>query len=229
MNCANGGSLTLQGLPSQAFAPWAVVTDATSTGFGTINGSGQLVRYTNTSALVNTAADGADYTTNPATDTGVSQYSGGTLTLQSGAGAIDSLFINAAAPGTLALNGQTLSLAANALGMSGTASYTISGGALGASGSTLTVIQLGSGTLNLNCPISGGAGGLTAAGSGLVVLGALNSYTGPTVVSGGTLQLGSGGSIPNGNPVTTTGMGVLDLNGQSAEFRTGCQRRHDHR
>ena len=103
--------------------------------------------------------------------------------------------------------------------MSGSGNYTISGpGQLGASATLLTVTQVGSGTLAINSPISSGTGGFTKAGSGLVVLGAANSYTGITTVSGGTLQLGSGGSISSGNTLTTNGMGVFDINGTSGTF-----------
>ena len=36
---------------------------------------------------------------------------------------------------------------------------------------------------------------MTQTGSGLLVLTSANSYSGPTTISGGTLQIGNGGSI----------------------------------
>jgi autotransporter-associated beta strand protein len=50
-----------------------------------------------------------------------------------------------------------------------------------------------SGVLNLNQPISG-AGGITKSGPGLLVINNNHSYTGPTILSGGGLQVG--GSLP---------------------------------
>jgi autotransporter-associated beta strand protein len=79
----------------------------------------------------------------------------------------------------------------------------------------------GSGTLTLTQSLSGanamvaGNGGLT----GQVVLAATNSYTGNTIISGGTLQQGIAGAIPSGpgygNVVLNGGTtaGVLDLFG----------------
>ena len=209
LNRANGGNLTLGTTAPATFSPWAVVTDSTGTGFGSINASSQLVRDTPTAVLTASSNSGStDFTTNPATD----GYAGGTLTLSAGAHATDSLFITAAAPSTLALNGQTLSFTSNALGMSGGSNYTISGsGQLGASAASLTINQVGTGTLTINSLISGTTGTLTKAGSGGVVLGGANTYTGITTVSGGTLaisadaNLGAGPASFTANQLTVNG------------------------
>ena len=51
----------------------------------------------------------------------------------------------------------------------------------------------------------GGSGGLTVAGPGLVVLAAGNTYSGPTTINGGTLQIGNGGSgAANGSLSTSS-------------------------
>lgn len=61
-----------------------------------------------------------------------------------------------------------------------------------------------------------GAGGLTKQGSGLLVLGQVNSYNGNTVVSNGTLQLGAANAIPGGSGKGDVAVNsVLDLNTNS--------------
>lgn len=70
--------------------------------------------------------------------------------------------------------------------------------------------------LQVNGVISGGAGaGVTKAGSGQMILNAVNTYTGPTVVNGalGSLVLGVNNALPN-TPVTVTA-GTLNVNGKT--------------
>jgi fibronectin-binding autotransporter adhesin len=73
-------------------------------------------------------------------------------------------------------------------------------------------------------PIAAAAGGVTLNGSGLVVLSNSNTYTGPTTISGGTLQLGTGqsgqdGSIGGTNGVTNNSAMVYSLVGsQTASY-----------
>ncbi|SIR07835.1 autotransporter-associated beta strand repeat-containing protein [Bosea sp. TND4EK4] len=78
-----------------------------------------------------------------------------------------------------------------------------------------------------------GSGGLTKVGSNSQDLYGLNSYTGPTTVSGGTLRVALGGTLPNSRAVTVNAGGDLDvaavnalspqarvtLNGNGARFR----------
>jgi fibronectin-binding autotransporter adhesin len=79
----------------------------------------------------------------------------------------------------------------------GSATQTITGGSItgGAGGSPLGVLQNGSGTFNIASTIvdNGGATSFTVGGSGTgtVMLGATNSYTGVTTLSGGTLAVSS--------------------------------------
>ncbi len=64
--------------------------------------------------------------------------------------------------------------------------------------------------------------GLTKAGPGILILsgGANDTYTGPTVVNGGTLRLGAANSIPSTSAVALTGGATLNLNGLSQNFKS---------
>ena len=86
------------------------------------------------------------------------------------------------------------------------------------------------GALTFNMPASAsltvggnvsGSGGLTVTGSGLVTLSGSSSYTGPTAVSGGTLQFSSaamqtlGGNISGSGALMMAGPGTLTLSGSN--------------
>ena len=212
LNLANAGTgaLTLGTTTAAAFAPWAVVTDSTTSGFGTINGSSQLVRYTGGTALAsNSGTNTINYTSTP-TD---AAYSGGTLTMAAASGALNSLFINSGSGGTLDLgtNNVTVSVAQNALGMAGSGNYTISGGILKASFTTtaLTVTNAGTGTLTINSLINnGGSGGLFKAGTGTLALAGTQSFTGATTVNQGTLQFNTANFSP-GSAITVNSAGTV--------------------
>ena len=171
-----------------------------------------------------------DYSTTP-TDPA---YSGGTLTLGS-AQSIDSLQIASGSGGTLDLGNTTLTITNNNLGMTGTGNYTIQDGNLGASGTMVVVNQGGSGTLNINTPISGGSGGFVKLGTGTVVLGASSSYAGATVLGGGVLNLGvaegaSAGPMGHGGTILFTG-GTLQYSSSnttdySSRFGTGATQKY---
>ena len=82
-------------------------------------------------------------------------------------------------------------------------------------------VNVSGGTLTVGGSISGPYG-LTMTGSGMMVLGAPNNYTGDTSIAQGTLQFGATGAIPTGagtGNVVFTNAGasaVLDLNGNNA-------------
>ena len=61
-------------------------------------------------------------------------------------------------------------------------------------------------------PIISGSGSLTQTGSGVLILTNANSYTGPTTISGGTLQIGNGGSsgMLGSSPVTNNAALLFD-------------------
>src|SRR3989441_1035853 len=63
--------------------------------------------------------------------------------------------------------------------------------------------------------IAAGAGALTKAGTGTLILSGANTYTGATSVSAGTLQLGATNTVPSGSAVTVSGGATFDLHGFS--------------
>jgi len=69
----------------------------------------------------------------------------------------------------------------------------------------------------ISIPI-GGTGGFTKAGTGLVILSVANSYTGPTTIGGGILQVGNSGITGDlgGTTGTITNNGTLTFNRSSA-------------
>ncbi|MGV0877255.1 autotransporter-associated beta strand repeat-containing protein, partial [Martelella sp. FLE1502] len=93
-----------------------------------------------------------------------------------------------------------------------------------ASGSNSLTINVTTGTATINAQLTENSGGgsisLVKAGSGTLILGSANSYTGGTTISGGTLQLGStsgAGSVFG----AISGSGALNVfapSGQSVDF-----------
>ncbi len=122
-------------------------------------------------------------------------------------GFIDSAFFNGAAPGTIT-TANPISLRGMSFGANG---YTISG----TGANPLTLSSGGSGTLavgevqvaggitgTVNATI-GGTLGLKKTGSGTLLLGGLNTYSGGTSINGGILAVtGSGAILPAGGNVT---------------------------
>jgi len=130
--------------------------------------------------------------------------------------------------GATTVNGGTLQLG-NASALGTTTAALINNGAVNLGGYSVTVdafsgsgaISNGSltvGSANGSGVFSGsfsGAGGLTQSGSGTLTLTGSNSYTGATTITGGTLQIGNGGttgSLSASSAVTLNGGCALTLN-----------------
>jgi|GEM_PF-2669196 len=125
-----------------------------------------------------------------------------------------------AAEGTLTLSGGTLSIGGNlTLGQDGgnnAATVTLSGGTLDMNGGSIigiTTLSLQSGVLRNVGEINGGAG-LVKTIDGTLILDGVNTYTGGTTISAGTLQLGDGGSAGNlgSGTVTVQSFAYLAIN-----------------
>jgi autotransporter-associated beta strand protein len=88
----------------------------------------------------------------------------------------------------------------------------------------LTVTHNGSGTLSINRPITGTGYGITKQGSGTLILSGVNTYTGVTTISGGTLQfsnLANGGS-DSGIGASSNAAANLVLDGGTLRYTGGA-------
>ena len=154
---------------------------------------------------------------NANTYTGATQIDGGTVVVyaDTALGTPPGLVT----PGSIVLNNGTLSagsgftLNANRGVALGPASGSGSGTIDTAGGAMLTY----AGALANN---SGGTGGLNKTGDGMLFLSGANSYTGPTTVTGGTLQYGAASAITTGDLTVTGSTTVLDLQSYSATVGT---------
>jgi autotransporter-associated beta strand protein len=89
-------------------------------------------------------------------------------------------------------------------------------------GSSLRIIEVRKGSAAVDAKLSGvlsGAAGFEKSGSGTLQLTASNSYSGPTIVSGGVLGLGNANAIPGGIG-TAGGSSNLVLAGGIVELRS---------
>ncbi|WP_338285589.1 autotransporter-associated beta strand repeat-containing protein [Luteolibacter sp. LG18] len=148
------------------------------------------------------------------TCTGGLTVNAGTLQL-SGAGTLG------ATGGMVTTNGGTLDLngTSQAVGV-----LTGSGGTIvnNSSGTTAT-LTIGSGNATGNtyagviADHSAGSGivALTKTGTGIAILAGANTYTGKTMVNGGTLRIGANESIPDASVVEIDGGGKLDVQGST--------------
>ena len=98
--------------------------------------------------------------------------------------------------GTLQITGTTLTSAAG--GNIGTHPYSINTGTTAGFD-----INDPANTFTISDALTQGAGGLTKLGAGTMVLTNANTYTGTTLIGGGTLQLGNGGTTGSLNPMST--------------------------
>src|SRR3989442_11756249 len=160
---------------------------------GVISGAGGLTK-SGAGTLVLSAAN---------TYTGVTTINAGTIAIPADAGL--GTAPGAATPGKIVFGGGTLrttatfTLAANR-GIALTAAGTIST-------DPATTLTYGG--------IIAGAGSLTKAGTGTLILSGVNTYTGATAVSTGTLRLGTTNSIGSANAPTLGAGAAFDLRGFS--------------
>ncbi|HEV2973330.1 MAG TPA: autotransporter-associated beta strand repeat-containing protein [Pirellulales bacterium] len=129
---------------------------------------------------------------------GILQDNGSGITLANSVALVGSTTLTSAGGGSLTFDGT---------GLTSPATFTI------ASNPVLTVAN----TTTINDVISGSSG-FTKAGSGTLVLGGTNIYTGPTNILGGTVRATAAGALPGGTTVNLSLAGTLDLNGNALGF-----------
>jgi len=171
---------------------------------GSLSGSGSLILGSSAGA----SSAGAPYT---GVFLGTSPNFSGPISatylsiLQVGAGAT---LGNGSATNTLTLDSGELQAAGNAsLPQNITIEDTQEGNGVG---DGITTIDTQTNTLTLTGHISGG-NGLLKVGTGTLVLGASNSYSGGTSITAGTLVVGAGGALPTNSALTIGGGSTVQL------------------
>jgi len=206
----NGGVLALGTNTDSVGAVTLTSGSITGSGAGTLTGSSYDVQSGSVSATLGGVAVALSKSTGgTVTLTGANTYSGGT-TITGGTINVDNASALGDSTGALTFNGSGATLQLGATIASTTRNYVLtSAGTIDTNGYNLT----SSGTIS-------GAGGLTKAGTGTLLVSGTNTYSGDTTISNGTLQVGSATAIPSGagkgNVVMNGGAGfagILDLNG----------------
>ncbi|MGA2069147.1 MAG: autotransporter-associated beta strand repeat-containing protein, partial [Thermoguttaceae bacterium] len=200
--------------------PWATYGSGTSTSYATATGSGApyaIAAYTGATPITSgvTGLTDTTGTVNYALSSG-----GGTLTAAVGANTLQ--FTGAA--GTVTVSG-TNSLSLNGIMNAGSGTATIAGENL-IIGSTRELVFTGPGSVTVGATVQDNGSGpsaVTMAGSGTLVLGTANTYSGNTFISGGTLVLGAANSC-SGNTFISGGTLALANSAalQQSTLDTSC-------
>ena len=202
-------------------------------GTTTVSGGTLVLSGSNSSAGGTTISGGTLQLNNTASDGGLAS---GTLTLGGGtlqgtASPVPTITNAVALTASSTISGAkaltfsgtlTNTGASNTLTVNNSAATAITGGNVylsDSSGSGYTLTIKGSGAVSIGDAIadyngSGTAGSLTYSGTGTLTLGAANTYSGTTTVSGGTLVLSGSNSSAGG---TTISGGTLQLNNTASD------------
>jgi fibronectin-binding autotransporter adhesin len=208
------------------------VTDMGGSDYATVT-SGKVVRFTdpgNDGLPVSVGAGGTNYWVDSGYSTTSTSTAGSLVEALSGNVSANTISVNTTgltSGANLALGGNTLTLTSGGgMFISGANPYSItstSGGGIttSSSGGALTFNNYDTGTVTLSAPIlANGANAVTFAGPGTTVLTGANTYTGPTTVAAGTVEIGNGttGTIGSSSGATVASGATLDfdLTGGSA-------------
>lgn len=219
------------------------LTGALATGGFSVNFNGSGV--VNESGIVSGTGSIYETGSGTTTLSGANTYSGGSMLVSGTVNANSSAALGTGGVtlngGTLAsTNGSTLSNTLTLTGSSGLSNITTSG-KLTQSGGSLTLnmegatqsgavalsegntartltVESDAGTSTISGIISNGgsgAGSLAKTGAGTLALGGVNTYTGTTTVSGGTLQTNVANAFANTMAITVNTGAIMSLNGNS--------------
>ncbi len=205
------------------------VTDSSGFGLATVNASNQVIRLTSTALLPTSgAASGTNYR--------IDNNNGGTTAAGSSNLAItasqsaNSITVDSTAGSGMATLDSGVVLSTNTWNFGGSGSSTnpwqISGSSGGAgitsagASNEIHINNYSDGTVTLNAPIlSNGTNHVYHKGNGTTVFAGTNTYTGQTLVRGGTLEVVTGGSISNNSEIkvgdASGNKGILTLSGGS--------------
>jgi outer membrane autotransporter protein len=172
------------------------ITNASGT-FGGVLADGGITPGTGgglTIAAGSETLTGANTYTGPTTvDSGATLHAGST----SAFGILSAVQVNATA--LLDLNNFSLTLGS----LAGAGSVTLGSATLTTNGNNASTLFSG---------VISGSGGLTKAGTGVLTLSAVNTYTGPTTINAGTLQMGAANALTASTDVTVASGATFALN-----------------
>ena len=176
----------------------SALTSAAGTAFATVGGTNwATVPTTGTARAITALASapdsyGAGINTDVATSTAQGAFTSNTLRFNTAGVSLD--VSSATGPSTVSTGGILVTAntaGANAVAINNSAANGTAGALRAGAGRELVVIN--NGALNLNAPIvdsTAGSSALTISGAGTTTLSAANSYTGATVLNGGTYTSG---------------------------------------
>lgn len=201
-----------------AIHPGYTVSDAGGFGLATVDALNQVIRMAAPNLL---PASGASSTTNYHinNNAGGAAAAGSSSLAVTSTQSVKSLTVDTTAiAGTLTLSsGVTLSSDTWNFGGVGANPFKVTGGtgikAL-TTNATLVLNNYNPAPVTIKTPILSNGGDVTVQGTGKVILSAANSYTGNTIINGGTLEVATGGSISVGSASILAGFS----GGQAATF-----------
>jgi autotransporter-associated beta strand protein len=212
------GTATATGTPlvNGILGPWASIGTGAATRYATLDGSNNVVSYTGGTTTtwagtINSATTNYEISANGTATYGGSERVANTIRYTGGAGSVISLG-----------NTSAVGLTVNGLINAGTGAITFQhgGGALAAAGIHIgatqeLVFNAANAAINVNARVhdnTGGASAVTVVGPNTVTLSAANTYTGPTTISAGRLNVISPGSIAT----SAVSLGAATLGGNGS-------------